>query len=178
MLQSIMRILCIGTAIVGAVPAHAQTKALKELGIDLFGRWLEKEMGLAPRQAPGGSVPQQQYQQYGYQASAPTYEFLVQFLAGGVAHEGVLVMQGDTGLFRVQTMNGTFDQTMALQPYGNDVLLVGSNPRVAGSGIPAGNVYQPDIFRIVQTSPGQWAFADVCSHMGCSPVRVVGGRTR
>jgi hypothetical protein len=87
-------------------------------------------------------------------------------------------MQGNTGLFRVQTLNGMFDQTMLAQPSGNDILLVGSNPRIAGSGVPAGNNYAPDTFRIARMPTGQWAIADVCSYLGCSPVQVLSGRTR
>ncbi len=89
-------------------------------------------------------------------------------------YSGKLRMQRVTGTFRVRAPNGIiFDQDMEASYVNGDVLLVGSNPRYAGSSEPAYD-YSPDIFRLTQLPTGEWTIVDTIDTQGLgAQVRVV-----
>lgn len=65
---------------------------------------------------------------------------------------------------------------MRLQYYENDIFLVGSNPKVSGTNIPAAH-YSPDIFRVKKLPDGSLTISDMCDQNGvCALVQVYTSR--
>lgn len=101
------------------------------------------------------------------------YKFTLMWQSRDGNYSGTLVMRGVKGTFRVRTPINIIDQDMGTQSYEGDILLVGSNPRYAGSlaSVPD---YSPDTFRLTQLQSGEWIIADTCNTQGmCAPVHVV-----
>ena len=105
------------------------------------------------------------------------YKFGFSWTIYSGTYSGVLVMQGMTGGFRVTTPQGVvLDQDVVAQPSNGDVILIGSNPRHAGTSTPVYG-YSPDRFRLANTPQG-WTIADTCDYQGiCAPVTVTNAST-
>jgi len=101
----------------------------------------------------------------------------VSWFLGGYQYVGILNMFGIYGTMRTTYFNPTtymnevVDQDMHLQSYQNEMFLVGSNPKVGGTNIPA--LYSPDTFRLKRLPDGSLTISYMCDQNGvCALVQV------
>ncbi|OAD21807.1 membrane protein [Candidatus Thiomargarita nelsonii] len=101
----------------------------------------------------------------------------VSWFLGGYQYVGILNLFGTYGTMRTTYFNPTtymnevVDQDMHLQSYQNEMFLVGSNPKVGGTNIPA--LYSPDTFRLKRLPDGSLTISDMCDQNGvCALVQV------
>jgi hypothetical protein len=105
------------------------------------------------------------------------YTFTLTWRSDDGIYSGRLVMEGVTGYFHVSTPDATWiDQDMHAVSHHGAIYIIGSNPRYAGSTIPA--YYSADNFLLTQLSDGEWSIASTCDSQGkYAPVAVVEANT-
>jgi hypothetical protein len=108
---------------------------------------------------------------------ASGYTFALVWSSDDGIYSGRLVMDGLRGYFHVNAPGATgIDQDMRAVSRDGYIYLLGSNPRYAGSAIPA--YYSPDNFVLTQLSDGEWSIASTCDNQGkYAPVTVIDAGT-
>jgi|SRR6516225_5180088 len=134
----------------------------------------EAKAAIHPEQNANGNATSQITNEAPPQVSG--YTFTLTWQSDDGIYLGTLVMQGVTGYFRVNAPDATgIDQDMIAVPRNGYIYLIGSNPRYAGSAIPA--YYSPDNFVLTQLSDGEWSIASTCDDQGrYAPVAVIDAR--
>jgi len=134
----------------------------------------EAKAAIHPEQNANGNATSQITNEAQPQVSG--YPFTLTWQSDDGIYLGTLVMQGVTGYFRVNAPDATgIDQDMIAVPRNGYIYLIGSNPRYAGSAIPA--YYSPDNFVLTQLSDGEWSIASTCDDQGrYAPVAVIDAR--
>jgi|SRR6516165_12334 len=134
----------------------------------------EAKAAIHPEQNANGNATSQITNEAQPQVSG--YTFTLTWQSDDGIYLGTLVMQGVTGYFRVNAPDATgIDQDMIAVPRNGYIYLIGSNPRYAGSAIPA--YYSPDNFVLTQLSDGEWSIASTCDDQGrYAPVAVIDAR--
>jgi hypothetical protein len=99
----------------------------------------------------------------------------LQFSVGGILHESILIMEGDSGAMRTRYYNSatgraeSVDQAMKLQSSSQGLVLLGFNPVYAGTTT-RHRTYSPDNF-LFQIRPNGALVSFTCDRGGrCSPV--------
>jgi hypothetical protein len=106
--------------------------------------------------------------------SEDEFKLGVQWSMLGTNYAGVLVIDSSTGIGVFHTfINGTPAIVQDIEPRfldENNVLLLGSNPRIADSNTPAYQYYSADQFWLRRISEDKWSIAN-CDQQGlCAPV--------
>ena len=92
---------------------------------------------------------------------------------------GVVQVNGQSGIVTITWTNENgeqvgVDEDLQLEQDANGIRYRGSNPRYSGTSTPYPE-YQPDVFMIEPTQPGEWTYSRACDVNGCNAVTVQPG---